>query len=115
MIEAKVLGRYRGRLFQCGSWVCARYSSPRWIPEASGDGITATDLGLFQRCIRDARGIRVGLAVAGVARGPALDWGGGYVTLTRLPRDSGIDCSRWDPHCPNLFARGFQVSPDGCR
>lgn len=107
----KILGRREGRLFQCIDCGYAQFASPDWLDEAYLDAITATDLGLLQRCIRNARRIRALLAAAGVIRLPVLDWGGGYGTLTRLLRDAGIDCRHWDPHCTNLFARGFEASP----
>ncbi len=107
-----VLGGHVAELFQCPACGYAQFASPHWLEEAYRDAITSTDLGLLQRCIRSARRIRDLLAAAGMAREPVLDWGGGYGTLTRLLRDRGIDCWHWDPHCRNLFARGFESSPD---
>jgi hypothetical protein len=110
-LEAAMLGRHHARLEQCVSCGYAQFASPSWLADAYSEAITATDLGLLQRCIRSARRIRGLLAVAGVARMPVLDWGGGYGTLTRLLRDAGVDCHHWDPHCRNLFASGFEASP----
>ena len=111
----RILGRNSGRLFQCTACGYAQFASPDWLKEAYRDAITATDLGLLQRCVRSARRIRSLLAAAGVVRAPVLDWGGGYGTLTRLLRDAGIDCLHWDPHCRNLFAQGFEACPTSNR
>lgn len=110
-----ILGRHEARLFQCPACGYSQFASLHWLEEAYREPITATDLGLLQRCMRRARHLRGLLALAGVASEPVLDWGGGFGVLTRLLRDAGIDCHHWDPHCRNLFANGFEAAPSSRR
>lgn len=115
VFTSTILGRHEASLFQCPSCGYGQFASPHWLEEAYRDAITATDLGLLQRCVRRCRHIRGLLALAGVSRQPVLDWGGGFGVLTRLLRDAGIDCHHWDPHCRNLFASGFEADPSSRR
>jgi hypothetical protein len=105
----RVLGRHDVGYHQCPSCGFAQTDDPWWLAEAYADAITATDLGLLARCRTMSRRIPSVLACTGALRGPVLDWGGGYGTLTRMLRDAGIDCRHHDPHCANIHARGFEA------
>lgn len=41
-----------------------------------------------------------------------VDWGGGTGLFVRICRDYGMNFFYQDPYAENLFARGFEVSPD---
>lgn len=105
----RILDRHDGHVSQCGACGFAQLADPSWLGEAYADAITGTDVGLLARCRHLEPRIRGILACAGRSDGTVLDWGGGYGTLTRMLRDRGIDCRHWDPHCTNLFARGFDA------
>ena len=109
-----VLGRHDVGYHQCTACGFAQTDDPWWLGEAYCDAITATDLGLLARCEAMSRRIPAILACGPALREPVLDWGGGYGTLTRMLRDAGIDCHHFDPHCPNIHARGFEATLD-CR
>lgn len=106
--EARVLGRHPARASQCPDCGFAQLEDPCWLGESYAEAITASDVGLLARCRRIEPRIRGVLACTGRSAGTVLDWGGGYGTLTRMLRDRGIDCRHSDPHCANLFARGFE-------
>ena len=38
-----------------------------------------------------------------------IDYGGGYGIYVRLMRDAGFNFYWYDPHCDNIFAKGFQA------
>lgn len=105
-----ILGRHRAGLHQCEGCGFVQTDEPWWLEEAYDDAITGTDLGLLARARTLSERIPPLLAGAGALRGPVLDWGGGYGTLTRMLRDRGVDCWHSDPRCPNIHARGFEAS-----
>lgn len=105
----RILGRHDGHAWQCGACGFAQLVEPSWLGDAYAEAITGTDVGLLARCRHLEPRIRGILACAGRSGGTVLDWGGGYGTLTRMLRDRGVDCRHWDPHCANLFARGFDA------
>ena len=104
----RVLGRHDARADQCERCGFVQLADPSWLAEAYAEAITGTDVGLLARCRHLEPRIRGVLACGGRSSGTVLDWGGGYGTLTRMLRDRGIDCRHWDPHCANIFARGFE-------
>ncbi len=44
--------------------------------------------------------------------GKFLDYAGGYGIFVRLMRDIGFDFYWYDKYTPNLFARGFEYTPE---
>jgi hypothetical protein len=104
----RVLNRHEPRYHQCTRCGFVQTDGPWWLEEAYSDAITATDLGLLARCRALSVRIPSVLACTRALHGPVLDWGGGYGTLTRMLRDSGIDCWHTDPYCANIHARGFE-------
>lgn len=106
----RLLGRHEPRFHQCQGCGFVQTDGPWWLAEAYSDAITATDLGLLSRCRTLTKRIPSVLACTDALHGSVLDWGGGYGTLTRMLRDSGIDCWHSDPYCQNIHARGFESS-----
>lgn len=92
----------------CGFW-CTE--EPYWLEEAYSEALGALDTGLMARnlWVRDQL---CGLLDHLPGSGPYVDWAGGYGVLVRLMRDEGFDFYWQDQYAPNLFARGFEWTPD---
>ena len=86
--------------------------SPYWLDEAYQSPINASDTGILVRNIGLARLTAVFLFLLYGRSGKFVDYAGGYGILTRMMRDLGFDFYWIDPHCKNLFARGFEYRPE---
>ena len=84
-------------MFQCRDCDYAFFASTKWLDDAYGQAVGAKDIGLRSRSGRNLHRIRALLAVPGLTCEPVPDYGGGYGTLTRMLRDSGVDCHHRDP------------------
>lgn len=111
--EAMVLGINRIAYFCCASCGFIQTEEPYWLDEAYSDAITSSDVGLVDRNIRLARVTKVLLSNLFDAKGPFLDYGGGYGLFVRLMRDAGFDFHHYDKRCVNLLARGFEADAAG--
>jgi hypothetical protein len=89
----------------CSYWFI---DEPHWLEEAYSEAIAAIDTGVAQRNLRLSPLLTTVLVGMFGADGVYVDYGGGYGLLVRLLRDAGLDFYWRDPHCQNLFARGFE-------
>ena len=106
-----VLGKYDVQFFRCAScgYVCTE--EPYWLEEAYSEAITGSDVGLVSRNIAMSKIAAVIIACFFDTNGRFLDYAGGYGLFVRMMRDRGFDFHWRDPHCPDIFARGFE-SPE---
>lgn len=108
--EELLLKRHRVQYYRCASCGFVQTEEPFWLEEAYGEAITAGDVGLVRRNLRTATVTRLLLTLFFDARKKFIDYGGGYGLFVRLMRDAGYDFRRFDPHCENIFARGFDAT-----
>ena len=107
--SADVLGRIPVDYHRCEATGFVFTDPPHWLDEAYASAITGPDVGLVGRNLKLAEFTAGVLDLAGVRDEPCLDYGGGYGLFVRLMRDRGFHFLREDPHCENLFAKGFDV------
>lgn len=105
-----VMGRHRVRYYRCASCGFVQTEEPFWLEAAYGEAITAGDVGLVRRNLRIATVTRLLLTLLFDPAKKFIDYGGGYGLFVRLMRDAGYDFRRFDPHCDNIFARGFDAT-----
>jgi len=110
--RAVVLGKYDVQYFRCTRCGLVTTEFPYWLSEAYRDAIAEIDIGVLRRNLRAARAIQVFIRMFSEPAGRFVDYGGGYGVLTRLMRDAGYDFFRFDTHCINLFAAGFDIVRD---
>lgn len=109
-----VLGRHKASPWQCTACSYAFIPEAHWLKEAYSAPMTVADLGPVNRCFGNARRTKSLLEFLRCAGGPHLDFGGGYGLFVRRMRDLGYRFYRFDTHCPNLFAQGFDAGfPNG--
>ena len=109
--ETLVLKRYPCALLPGAKPVASsRRKNRSGLEEAYREAITAEDVGLVRRNLRIAAVSRLLLKLFFDPKGKCIDYGGGYGLFTRLMRDAGYDFRRIDPHCENIFARGFEAT-----
>jgi hypothetical protein len=106
---ATVLGKYRVNYFRCPECGLIETETPYWLSESYSDAIASSDIGLVGRNVDLAELTSVILSVFFDGSGKFVDYGGGYGLFVRLMRDAGFDFYRYDKHCANLFATGFDV------
>lgn len=107
--KATVLGRYHATYALCENCGLLQALQPRWLEEAYQSAIADSDSGLVQRNLAISKRVASVLYFLLDPRAPYMDIGGGYGLLTRLMRDLGFDFYWSDPHCENIFARGFEL------
>lgn len=112
LFSAKVLGKYEVPFFHCPESGVIRTPDPHWLAEAYQSAITATDVGLATRNIKNREQVSWTLSFLGLEQGPYLDLGGGYGLFARLMRDEGFNFHTIDPFCENIFAKGHEPGPD---
>ena len=108
-----ILQRHLISYFRCTRCGFIQTEEPFWLAEAYQTAINRSDVGLVQRNLMLAKQATVIISSWFDHRGKFVDFGGGYGLFTRLMRDRGYDFFRSDPHCENLFARGFDAENDG--
>jgi hypothetical protein len=76
-----------------------------------------SDLGYVGRNVGLSKITRALLSALFNPNGEFVDYGGGYGMFVRLMRDAGFRFYRYDRHCENLFAQGFDWEdlPDSSR
>ncbi len=112
IFDALVLRKHAVRYFHCGACGLLETEEPHWLADAYTDAITLQDTGLVQRNLVFADAVAVLLYVFFDRNGTFVDYGGGTGLFTRLMRDIGFDFRTYDPHTPNVHARGFEARPE---
>ena len=108
-----ILNRHDVRFYRCTACGFIQTEEPHWLGEAYMEAINRADVGLFRRNARQVKMAKAVIATFFKRSGRFIDFGGGYGLLARLMRDKGFDFYRWDAHCENMFARGFDAEADG--
>lgn len=85
---------------------------PTWLEQAYADAVHSIDTGALSRNIGASHVVATFLHLLGMRNAIALDYAGGYGTFTRLMRDLGFPFLWSDPYAQNLFARGFEWTPE---
>lgn len=109
LANAVVLGKYDVQYSQCTHCNFVQTEEPYWLDEAYQDAIIPTDVGLVQRNLKNSRISSLLLRYVIRSGNHHVDYGGGYGMFTRMMRDRGHDFRHQDPHCINLFAKGFEA------
>ncbi len=112
---ATILRKHAIEYFRCPKCAFIQTEEPYWLDEAYESAIIDTDIGLIARNERFARLSSRLLKYVFPEAETAVDYGGGYGMMTRMMRDRGHDFRHFDPHCENLFAKGFETSPGEAR
>lgn len=108
----KVLGKHPVAYYRCSSCGFIQTEEPYWFDEAYAEAITGSDVGLVSRNMRLSQITQSVIRTCFNPRGRFLDYAGGYGLLVRLMRDAGYDFRWCDKYCDNLFAGGFEATPD---
>jgi hypothetical protein len=112
LFERTLLGRHRVGYAQCGVCGLTQTDEPTWLSEAYASPLAAADTGVLARNLGARRLVACFLHMMGVRDEPGLDYAGGYGLFVRLMRDAGFSFYWSDPYATNLFARGFEWSPE---
>lgn len=107
IFSAAVLGR-RVAYFECPACGYVQTQEPDWLDEAYADALNSSDTGIVRRSERCARIVTATMSMLGCLHQPMVDFAGGSGLLVRVLRDTGVDARWHDPHCANVFARGFE-------
>jgi hypothetical protein len=110
-----VLNKYNVRFFRCPKCGFIQTERPYWLGEAYATPIVSSDIGYVSRNVGTARITRALISLSFDPNKRFVDYGGGYGMFVRLMRDAGFDFYRYDRHCENLFAQGFdlETAPPG--
>ncbi len=111
--RAVVLGHHEARYLRCPACGFIRPLAAPWLKEAYTEAIAPSDTGLLRRNFILATVTQSVIRSFFKPGARFVDYGGGYGILVRLLRDAGYDFRRYDPLCPNLFARGFEAELPG--
>lgn len=109
--RATVLYKHVVSYFHCGRCGFLATEQPYWLVDAYKSPVNASDTGILGRNIVLSRLTSIFLFFLFGRTGRFVDYAGGYGLLARLMRDVGFDFYWHDPHCENLFARGFEYKP----
>jgi len=112
LFRATVLNRHVVTYYRCGQCGFLATEEPYWLAEAYKSPINPSDTGILQRNILLCGLTSVLLFSLFPRNAKCVDYGGGYGLMTRMMRDIGFDFCLYDPHCENLFARGFEYEPE---
>jgi len=108
--QETVLNKYHVSYCYCATCGLLQTEEPYWLDESYNNPIAITDTGLVQRNLNLARKLASALYFGLNIRGKCLDIAGGYGLLVRLMRDYGFDFYWQDKYCPNIMAKGFEVT-----
>ncbi|SNB46602.1 class I SAM-dependent methyltransferase [Geobacter sp. DSM 9736] len=112
IFRATILGKHNVAFNRCGACGFISTEKPYWLDEAYSQAITKADVGLVQRNMRRIPIIQALIGTSFRGDGRFVDYGGGYGLFVRMMRDRGFDFYRYDRHCENLFAEGFEANGD---
>ena len=110
--KAKILDKYLVSYYRCEKCGFIQTEDPYWLEEAYSEAITQSDVGLIRRNLQMAAQTQNFLSTCFDQHGKFVDYGGGYGIFARLMRDNGFDFYHYDPLCNNLFAEGFDATPN---
>jgi hypothetical protein len=113
--SATIRGRHTITYYRCDACQFIQTETPFWLPEAYAEPINRSDVGYLGRNFYLSEITPSVIRATGNPDGPFLDYGGGYGVFARLMRDRGYDFRVFDRHCPNLFARDFQLDELGAQ
>lgn len=109
IFEAKILGRYIIKYYQCHSCKFIQTEEVYWLKEAYSEAIATLDIGLVTRNIELSEKTSTILKKYFDGDKIFLDYGGGYGLFVRIMRDKGFNFYRQDIYCENLFAKYFDI------
>jgi hypothetical protein len=112
IFRRRILQTHEVDYFQCASCGFIQTEEPYWLDEAYRSPINTEDTGLLKRNILLAKRTSAVLFSVFKRRGTFLDYGGGYGLFVRMMRDCGFNFYWSDPFTKNLFAQGFEYSPE---
>lgn len=81
---------------------------PYWLDEAYSRPINLEDTGIIERNVSYSRQLAALIYFLFDRNKKFIDFAGGYGIFTRMMRDVGFDYFWTDPHCQNIFAKGFE-------
>lgn len=108
----KILQAFDARYLRCTRCGFVFVEQPTWLEQAYELPIAAADTGIVVRNLRfaDVVGALIDLALPDARQ--CIDFGGGAGLFVRLMRDRGYEFYRQDKYCDNVFAVGFDASPE---
>jgi 2-polyprenyl-3-methyl-5-hydroxy-6-metoxy-1,4-benzoquinol methylase len=109
LFRATVLQKYEVHYFQCTGCKFIQTEQPFWLAEAYAQPIADTDTGYVTRNIYYSEIVDSLISIAFHRNSAFLDFGGGYGLFVRLMRDKGIDFTRQDAYCENIFAKNHDL------
>jgi len=110
--EAQILSKYLIAYYYCDTCGFLQTQEPFWLSESYHESITLPDTGGLLRSLSLAEIISVLICFSFDRNARYLDFAGGYGVFARRMRDIGFDFYWQDRYSPNLFARGFEYTPD---
>lgn len=112
VFHMRVLERHQVSYYYCDACGFLQTEEPYWLEDAYADAIANADTGIVQRNLQISKQLSCLLYFLFGKKGRYLDAAGGWGLLTRLMRDIGYDYYWSDRYCHNLFARGYEYSPE---
>lgn len=107
--QAAILQKYKISYFHCPNCGFVQTEDPYWLNEAYTQAIADEDTGLVKRNLIFSDLTAAFIDTALDRYGRFLDYGGGYGLFVRLMLDKGYNFYRYDLHCQNLFAKGYDA------
>ena len=112
IFEATVLHTHQVQYYHCYQCGFLSTETPYWLEDAYKNPINLSDTGYIQRNIGLAAILTPILRLFFKRKGRYLDYAGGYGVFVRLMRDYGFDFYWEDKYTENIFAKGFEWTPD---
>ncbi|MBO5680425.1 MAG: methyltransferase domain-containing protein [Lentisphaeria bacterium] len=106
--SAKILNKYDIGYYYCSACGHMQTEKPYWLSESYAAPLQASDTGLVSRNLYVSKMILSLISSLFSADTKCLEYAGGYGLLTRLLRDSGLDCKWYDKYADGIFSRGFE-------
>lgn len=107
----RLLGRHVVEFFLCNSCGFWFSEKPWWLDEAYDETVSTMDTGSARRSIQ-THATLLPVLHRHFGEGPFVDWAGGTGLLVRLMRDSGLDFYWQDAYAANVYAAGFEWTPN---
>jgi hypothetical protein len=103
-----ILNKYDVKYFECQSCHSLQSEQPFWLEEAYCEQSQYPDIRALSRVMETQADVFLLAKILGLTSKDALlDWGGGNGMLTRLLRDIGLACYRYDLYIKNYYALGY--------